>query len=141
VEEDWTRIQSWHHESSCAGFQPEVSLLQEPSVGTASRCVMVNTDLATFSAFEIVEVHKREPPPKEILEDVSAKGADLLHRTLENFHRGIGRDEPMVNGVDHDGSEDDGQGTPRGDRMDLDEPGSGGARAARGRHSSRLLRF
>jgi len=99
-----------------------------------------DTDLATFSAFEIVEVHKQEPPPKEILEDVSAKGADLLHRTLENFHRSIGRDEPTANGVDHDGSEDDGRGTPRGDRMDLDEPGSGGARAARGRHSSRLLR-
>lgn len=95
-----------------------------------------DTDRATFSAFEIVEVHKRQPPPKEILEDVSAKGGDLLHRTLENFHRSNGRDEPTANGVDHDGSEDDGQGTPRGDRMDIDEPGSGGARAARGRNSS-----
>lgn len=140
MEENRSGIQSWHLEPSCAGFQPEVGVLQESRVGTASRCVMVSTNLAIFSAFEIVEVHKRQPPPKEILEDVSAKGADLLHRTLENFHRSIGRDEPTVNGGDHDGSEDDGQGTPRGDRMDFDEPGSGGARAARGKNCSCLLR-
>lgn len=30
-------------------------------------------------------VHGKEPPPREILEDVSAKGGNLLSRTIENY--------------------------------------------------------
>lgn len=38
-----------------------------------------------LAAFEISTVHGKEPPPKDILEDVTAKGAGLLTRTRENF--------------------------------------------------------
>ncbi|KAL3962533.1 hypothetical protein ACCO45_004056 [Purpureocillium lilacinum] len=38
-----------------------------------------------LAAFEISTVHGKEPPPKDILEDVTAKGANLLTRTRDNF--------------------------------------------------------
>lgn len=41
--------------------------------------------LMICSAYEIKHFHHKEPPPREILEDLTAKGGDLLHRTLENF--------------------------------------------------------
>lgn len=87
------------------------------------------------SAFEISEHHKKDPPPKEILEDVSAKGGDLLKRTLENFQRPTTRDESLVNGTEpHDGSDQDTQGTPKEEKMDADDPESVSCgRATRGK--------
>ena len=41
-----------------------------------------------LAAYEIKTVHGQEPPPKDILEDVTAKGSGLLKRTRENFQRG-----------------------------------------------------
>ncbi|CAK7219212.1 hypothetical protein SBRCBS47491_003769 [Sporothrix bragantina] len=38
-----------------------------------------------LAAYEIKTVHNQEPPPPEILEHLSAKGGNLLTRTLENF--------------------------------------------------------
>ena len=37
-----------------------------------------------LAAYEITTIHKKEPPPKELLEDVSAKGGSLLTRTWDN---------------------------------------------------------
>ena len=79
-------------------------------------------------AFEISDFHKREPPPKEILEDVSAKGGDLLKRTVENYARrsskierdlGVGGPEAESSDVDRDRS-------PKQEKMDVDEPASAG---------------
>ncbi len=44
-----------------------------------------------LAAYEITTIHKREPPPPEILEFLSAKGGSLLTRTMENFGYRIGR--------------------------------------------------
>lgn len=81
------------------------------------------------SAYEISTVHKREPPPKEILEDVSAKGGDLLNRTVENYFRPASREAERLRG-DEDSEESDEEGdnkrTPKEDKMDVDEPGSVG---------------
>jgi chromatin structure-remodeling complex subunit RSC9 len=87
-----------------------------------------------FRAYEISTFHKREPPPKEILEDVSAKGGALLNRTLENYQPRISREtDNLVNGSEKDGSEDEHR-TPKSiDRMDVDDPGSTGGRITRGR--------
>ncbi len=59
-----------------------------------------------LAAYEITTIHKKEPPPPEILEHISAKGGGLLTRTLENFggHRpsrpsGV-FDTPVASGVD-----------------------------------------
>jgi hypothetical protein len=95
------------------------------------------------SAYEISDVHKREPPPKEILEDVSAKGGDLLNRTVENYFRPVSREaESLANGQDKDSddSDQDTHKTPKEDKMDIDEPGSTGGRITRG-EASLYLQF
>ncbi|MCJ1477810.1 Chromatin structure-remodeling complex protein rsc9 [Lambiella insularis] len=84
-----------------------------------------------LAAYEIKKVWNKEPPPKEILENVSAKGGDLLTRTLENFKPPQNRDS-AVNGNDSDISGDDERKTPKEEKMDIDEPGSGGGRVTRG---------
>jgi chromatin structure-remodeling complex subunit RSC9 len=79
-------------------------------------------------AYEISTVHKRTPPPKEILEDVSAKGGDLLNRTVDNFFPPSSRETERLRNGEDDSMDDDSDGdakkTPRDDKMDLDEPGS-----------------
>ncbi|MCJ1356631.1 MAG: Chromatin structure-remodeling complex protein rsc9 [Icmadophila ericetorum] len=83
-----------------------------------------------LAAFEIKIVHNREPPPREILENISAKGGDLLTRTLENFRPPQAR-EHLVNGHDSDGSDEEGR-TPKEEKMDIDDPSNTGGRSTRG---------
>ena len=70
------------------------------------------------------ELHGKEPPPKQILEDVTAKGGDLLTRTMQSYRH------PTVE--DADGSGADEVTTPTADKADMDEPGSGAGRSTRG---------
>ncbi|KAK3682571.1 hypothetical protein B0T22DRAFT_288540 [Podospora appendiculata] len=74
-----------------------------------------------LAAYEIKTVHKRDPPPPEILEFTTAKGGSLLSRTMENF-------TAKGNKADKDESGDD--GTPSRERRPEETPGSG--RASRG---------
>jgi len=62
-------------------------------------------------------MHNQEPPPVEILEKLTAKGGDILTRTVENF-RPPGRSSLS----DSEGEE---AKTPKEEKMDIDEPGSG----------------
>lgn len=78
-----------------------------------------------LAAFEISTVHGKEPPPKDILEDVTAKGASLLTRTRENFR---GKRESNIGATDSAASGDD--GTPVRERPVVDAAAS--ARASRG---------
>lgn len=79
-----------------------------------------------LAAYEIVTIHGKEPPPREILEDLTAKGSGILTRTIENFRPNIRKDADENSG----GSGD--EGTPSRDRGGSEEiPGSGG-RATRG---------
>ncbi|PNP52643.1 hypothetical protein THARTR1_06808 [Trichoderma harzianum] len=78
-----------------------------------------------LAAYEISTVHGKEPPPKDILEDVTAKGASLLTRTRENFR---GKRESNVGATDSAASGDD--GTPTQERPAPDPAAS--ARASRG---------
>jgi chromatin structure-remodeling complex subunit RSC9 len=82
------------------------------------------------SAYEISTFHKRQPPPKEILEDVSAKGGDLLNRTVENYQPRISRESGRL-ANSQDSSDDDEQKTPGQEKMDVEEPGSTGGRVTR----------
>ncbi|TVY84820.1 Chromatin structure-remodeling complex subunit rsc9 [Lachnellula suecica] len=80
-----------------------------------------------LAAYEIVEIHKKEPPPREILEDLTAKGGALLTRTLDNYKPA--RRETL--GPDHSEASGD-DGTPSRERNASEEaPGSGG-RVTRG---------
>ena len=71
-------------------------------------------------------LHGKEPPPKEILEDLTAKGGDILNRTVENYR--VPQKANLMNG-EHD-SESEGAKTPKDEKMDIDDPGSG--RSTRG---------
>ena len=75
-------------------------------------------------------MHGKEPPPKEILENTTAKGGDLLQRTTENF-KPMGR-EIMANGKDDEDSAAEDAKTPKEEKMDIDDPGSGAGRTTRG---------
>lgn len=78
-----------------------------------------------LAAFEISTVHGKEPPPKDILEDVTAKGASLLTRTRENYR---GKRDSNIGAADSAASGDD--GTPARERPVPDAASS--ARASRG---------
>lgn len=81
-----------------------------------------------LAAYEISTVYGKEPPPREILEDTTAKGGGLLTRNVDNFkitsrRETLGHDDSGASGDD---------GTPARDRNGSeDTPGSGG-RVTRG---------
>lgn len=78
-----------------------------------------------LAAYEISTFHGKVPPPREILEDTTAKGGGLLYRTMENFRPSIRRDTGILGTENSEASGDD--GTPVRDRIGSEEtPGSGG---------------
>jgi chromatin structure-remodeling complex subunit RSC9 len=80
-----------------------------------------------LAAYEISTVYGKEPPPREILEDTTARGAALLSRTVDNFQPRISN---TAMGADQYESGD--EGTPvREQNGNEDAPGSGG-RVTRG---------
>jgi chromatin structure-remodeling complex subunit RSC9 len=90
--------------------------------------------LTQTRAYEIKTFWNREPPPVEILEKLTAKGGDILSRTVENFQPP--KRSTLANGEsDSEGEE---ARTPKEDRMEIDDPSSGGAggRSTRGEASS-----
>ncbi|KAF2844893.1 hypothetical protein T440DRAFT_299694 [Plenodomus tracheiphilus IPT5] len=126
-------------------------LPQGPSLTTQAFLVKT-TYYKNLAAYEITTVHNREPPPKEILEDVSAKGGDLLTRTTDNFlppgsreaeRLRTGDDDDDNDDDEDDDEQDDGDGngdgepkkTPKDDKMDVDEPGSVGRTTRSLRHA------
>ncbi|KAJ2894660.1 hypothetical protein MKZ38_007318 [Zalerion maritima] len=78
-----------------------------------------------LAAYEIKSVHNQEPPPKELLEDQSAKGGSLLTRTWENnpFKNAGGNPDAAT---DHSGDDS----TPARERPA--NPNASSARASRG---------
>lgn len=91
--------------------------------------------LTCRSAYEISTHWKKEPPPIEILERTTAKGANVMGRTLENYQpRGSRDEEALANGHSSDAEEQD--KTPKAEKMDIDEPESATGRSTRGlRHA------
>lgn len=83
-------------------------------------------------AYEITNHWDKEPPPKEILEEVSAKGGNVMTRTLENFAKPPTREEKLAADAESDTSP--GQKTPKDEKQDPnEEPGSANAgRSTRG---------
>lgn len=96
------------------------------------------TGLRKDSAFEIVEHWKEEPPPRAILEDLTAKGSGVRGRTLDSFEKpGPRESEKLANG---DNSDSENDGTPKREKMDLDEPETTG-RSTRGTYTVQGLMF
>ena len=64
------------------------------------------------------------PPPREILEDISARGGDLLHRTLQSFKPHGNREQLSTsNGEEAEGSVAEEQSISRDDKGDDEESG------------------
>jgi chromatin structure-remodeling complex subunit RSC9 len=102
---------------------------QEFNLGTnnlgALAFSLKTTYYKNLAAYEIVHIHGKEPPPKEILEETTAKGAGLLTRTLENYRPSTRRETGALGNDNSEASGDD--GTPARERNVSEEaPGSGG---------------
>lgn len=83
-------------------------------------------------AYEISNYWHKEPPPKEILEDITAKGGNVMGRTLDNFERPHTREEGNLANVNSSDAENEEQ-TPKQEKMEVDDvPGSATGRSSRG---------
>lgn len=83
-------------------------------------------------AYEITNHWHKEPPPKEILEEVTAKGGNVMGRTLENFAKPPTRDEKLAEAADASDTSP-GQTTPKEEKPDImEDPGSAAGRSSRG---------
>lgn len=101
---------------------------------TAAQAFQIkNVYYKNLCAYEISTHWAKEPPPKEILEDVTAKGGNVMSRTLENFTKPPSKEEMnLANGDTSDASPE--QKTPKAEAaMDgADDPGSATGRTTRG---------
>ncbi|EOA91880.1 Chromatin structure-remodeling complex protein rsc9 [Exserohilum turcicum] len=98
-------------------------LPKSPSITT--QAFLVKTAYyKNLAAYEISTIHKRDPPPPEILENVSAKGGDLLNRTLENFQPPSSREAERLRGDEESDDDEDLDKTPKDDKMEVDDPAS-----------------
>lgn len=97
-------------------------LLSRPYTTRTLRQFALNSlciQLTPVRAYEIKTLHGREPPPIDILERMTAKGGDILNRTVENYK------QPQKNGLANgDSDSGDDAKTPKEEKMDIDEPGS-----------------
>lgn len=100
------------------------------NVYTAAQAFQIkNVYYKNLCAYEIKHHFGKEPPPKEILEDVTAKGGNVMGRTLENFVRPVTRELELADASDASPE----QKTPKEEKMDTTEdPGSATGRSTRG---------
>jgi chromatin structure-remodeling complex subunit RSC9 len=101
----------------------------EFNLGTANLPALAFSLKTTFykylAAYWIRTIYNKEPPPREILEDQTAKGSGLLTRTMENYRPSNRRETGALGNDNSEASGDD--GTPVRDRHGSEEaPGSGG---------------
>jgi chromatin structure-remodeling complex subunit RSC9 len=86
-----------------------------------------------LAAYEIEKYWGETPPPKEILEDLTAKGGNLRSRTLENYRLAGSRESISLMEGQDSGSEEE-KTTPKKEQPDQEDPGSAS------RYPSRQLR-
>lgn len=97
---------------------------------TAQAFQMKNTYYKNLVSYEIKKHWGKEPPPKEIVEDVTAKGANVMSRTLENFERPAPKEQlDLQNGSQSDAASPE-QKTPKPEQAE-DGEGSGSATGGR----------
>ncbi|TKA83040.1 hypothetical protein B0A55_00852 [Friedmanniomyces simplex] len=110
---------------------------------TAAQAFQIkNVYYKNLCAYEITHHWEKEPPPKEILEEVTAKGGNVMGRTLDNYTRPPTKEETNLGGS---GSGGGGEGsdaspeqkTPKVEKSeDAEDPGSATGRTTRGlRHA------
>lgn len=97
---------------------------------TAAQAFQIkNVYYKNLCAYEITTHWEKEPPPKEILEEVTAKGGNVMGRTIENFIKPAARQEDA--GDSSDVSPE--QKTPKEEKIEaVEDPGSATGRSTRG---------
>ena len=100
---------------------------------TAAQAFQIkNVYYKNLCAYEISNHWNKEPPPKEILEEVTAKGGNVMTRTLENFAKPPTKEERNLANDDDASDESPGQKTPKQEATDgAEEPGSAAGRTSR----------
>lgn len=90
---------------------------------TAAQAFQVkNVYYKNLVAYEISTHWGKEPPPRDILEDITAKGGNVMGRTRENFQL-PGKETFALRGSGEEGTSDRIRG--EGDTKADDDPGSG----------------
>lgn len=96
---------------------------------TAAQAFQIKTVYYKYlCAYEISNHFNKEPPPKEILEDLTAKGGNVMERTIENFQPPVSREDKNLQAGDDSDQE---QSTPK-QETSQDDPGSATGRSSRG---------
>ncbi|KIX98409.1 uncharacterized protein Z520_05710 [Fonsecaea multimorphosa CBS 102226] len=121
------------YDALSAGRMQWRTLVKEFGFGKTHEAVMTfqlkTVYYKNLAAYEIATFWGEEPPPREILEDISAKGGDLRTRTLENYSAPNYRaaiDPAMADGggANVDSGEDEIQVTPKREKTEPEEQGS-----------------
>lgn len=96
---------------------------------TAAQAFQIKTVYYKYlCAYEISHHFNKEPPPKEILEELTAKGGNVMDRTLDNFQPPVSREDRNLQTGDDSDQE---QSTPKQEAAQED-PGSATGRSTRG---------
>ena len=96
---------------------------------TAAQAFQIKTVYYKYlCAYEISHHFNKEPPPKEILENLTAKGGNVMERTLENFEPPVSREDRNLGTGDDSDNE---QSTPK-QEANQEDPGSATGRTTRG---------
>ena len=85
-----------------------------------------NVYYKNLCAYEISTHWNKEPPPREILEDVTAKGGNVMGRTLDNYARPTPREQTKLESDDASDNSPE-QKTPKEEKTE-DDPGSAAGR-------------
>ncbi|KAK5166905.1 Chromatin structure-remodeling complex protein rsc9 [Saxophila tyrrhenica] len=108
---------------------------------TAAQAFQIkNVYYKNLCAYEIATHWEKEPPPKEILEEVTAKGGGVMTRTLENFERPAPREQVNLDNEDSSDTSPQQQQTPKEEKVDEDpSSASGRTRGLRQQPPQRML--
>lgn len=106
---------------------------------TAAQAFQIkNVYYKNLVAYEISTHWKKEPPPKEILEEMTAKGGNVMTRTLENYSpRVVEEPENAQPGGNSDGSPE--RKTPNGEKTEEDPGSASRTRGLRQQPPQRVL--
>lgn len=93
---------------------------------TAAQAFQIkNVYYKNLCAYEISTHWGKEPPPKEILEEVTAKGGNVMSRTLDNFARPSSREQVNLENGDASDNSPEEQKTPEKEKPEEDSNGAG----------------
>ncbi|KAK4580120.1 Chromatin structure-remodeling complex protein rsc9 [Recurvomyces mirabilis] len=103
------------------------------NVYTAAQAFQIkNVYYKNLVAYEITNHWQKEPPPKEILEEVTAKGGNVMTRTVENFAKPVNKEEVNLGNKEEEEESPEQQKTPKMETTEgADDPGSATGRTTR----------